>query len=159
MLIEITCSKVTEYTDWKIGSKCKCVPTQFWLVMISKVRKYNITIEQVTRKLIKKLVSLVAYRAISDCWYQVHISSKSNAIKGCVVSSIDYQYIDKNPPFSGLKNGTEGKKDQYLDRNDYSAQPDANALSGANKCKEQDAIFDGIMLTPLFAALRSLVTT
>lgn len=72
---------------------------------------------------------------------------------------IDYEHIDKNPPFYGRKNGTEGKKDQYLDRNDYSAQPDANALTGANKCKEQDAIFDGIMLTPPFAAFPSLVTT
>lgn len=50
------------------------------------------------------------------------------------------------------------KKDQYLDRNDYQRgaeprpRPDVNTQFNANKCKEQDAIFVGIMLTRLFSS-------
>lgn len=67
--------------------------------------------------------------------------------------SIDYYPLNKNPPFSVRSNGTEAKKDQYLDRNDYNAHDRTRMRSPALiKPKEQDAIFDGIMLTRPFSA-------
>lgn len=64
--------------------------------------------------------------------------------------------VGKNPPFSGWSNRTEAKKDQYLDRNDYGAhdcdRTRMRSLALINCKKEQDVIFDGIMLTRLFSA-------
>jgi hypothetical protein len=60
-----------------------------------------------------------------------------------------------NPPFPAVRE-TEAKKDQYLDRNDYSSHNRTRMYSTALiNVKEQDAIFDGIMLTRLLSEFLS----